>query len=366
VFYALATVVMWVLSLGPSPTLMNREVIYKAPYAWLMLLPGLDGVRVPARFWGLATLCLAVGAALAVSSITAWWSPLRRWLPALVCSLVVVEGWPRPLSFHDPPIPRPAHVRAAARLELPTDESHDVVALYRSIEHRRPTINGYSGYFAPHYWALQALVWSRSDGLLQRLAELGPLEIVVDDESDRDGTWRRFVTSYPDAELVHAGDGYTAFRVPLRQSVSRQAPTVAAPLPIAHVRGSPFQDVAGHMTDGERVTRWHTGPQRPGSEVLIDLGVARDVSGLVMALAGYVGDFPRELTIEASSDGSSWTQVWSGPTGLQALNAALADPLNVPLTLTFDARASRYLRMRQHGRDDTYYWSISELTVLGK
>src|SRR4051812_33216721 len=63
-FYALAAAVMWVFSLGPAPTLMNRPFIYKAPYAWLMMLPGVDGVRVPARFWMLAALCLAVAGGL--------------------------------------------------------------------------------------------------------------------------------------------------------------------------------------------------------------------------------------------------------------------------------------------------------------
>ncbi len=48
-FYALAAVVMWLFSLGPAPTLMDRPIIYKAPYAWLMMLPGVDGVRVPAQ-----------------------------------------------------------------------------------------------------------------------------------------------------------------------------------------------------------------------------------------------------------------------------------------------------------------------------
>ena len=43
----------------PSPTLFNKPALYKAPYAWLFVLPGIDGVRVPARFWMLGVLCLA-------------------------------------------------------------------------------------------------------------------------------------------------------------------------------------------------------------------------------------------------------------------------------------------------------------------
>src|SRR5687768_18560005 len=42
-----------------------------------------------------------------------------------------------------------------ARLELPITSGHDLITLYRAVGHRRPLINGYSGYFAPHYWAMQ-------------------------------------------------------------------------------------------------------------------------------------------------------------------------------------------------------------------
>ena len=121
-FYTIATVVMWLFSLGPSPTLMNETLIYKAPYAWLMLLPGVEGVRVPARFWVLSTLCLAVAGGLAVARITTRWPRLRTWLPALVCALVVVEAWPRPIRMWPRPESRPAHTvfnRAAGT----TDES---------------------------------------------------------------------------------------------------------------------------------------------------------------------------------------------------------------------------------------------------
>ena len=51
---------MWLLSLGPAPTLMGNEVMYRGPYTLLMFLPGFNSLRVPARFWMMTTLCLAV------------------------------------------------------------------------------------------------------------------------------------------------------------------------------------------------------------------------------------------------------------------------------------------------------------------
>ena len=43
-FYLLAAGVMFLLSLGPEPTLFEVPVLYKPPYSWLMLAPGFEGV----------------------------------------------------------------------------------------------------------------------------------------------------------------------------------------------------------------------------------------------------------------------------------------------------------------------------------
>ena len=53
-FYLLCAFAMWVLALGPEPTIMDRPALSQAPYGWLMRLPGFDGLRVPARFWMMA------------------------------------------------------------------------------------------------------------------------------------------------------------------------------------------------------------------------------------------------------------------------------------------------------------------------
>jgi hypothetical protein len=368
-FYAMATIVMWIFSLGPSPTLMNETVIYKAPYAWLMLLPGVDGIRVPARFWVLGTLCLAIAGALAMARITARWPRVRSWLPAFACALVVIEAWPHPIRMWVRPAPRPAHTAAIARLELPMNPSRDAVALYRWTEHRRPLFNGYSGYFAPHYWALQYMLEQKDPSALARLSAMGTIEAIVDHDFDKDGRWRAFVAADPQASVVFRGQDYTAYRV--GRSASPPASTLpqlqGAPLPIASIAASLYQDRVGRMIDGDRVTRWDTGgPQDPTNEMTIDLGAAHEVCGVEQELAGFVADFPRMLIVETSIDGSSWTPAWSGTAALLALSAALEEPLTIPLRFPFDPRAARYVRMRQTGRDRIYYWSIAELRIYGR
>jgi len=367
-FYALATDAMWLFSLGPSPTLMNEPLIYKAPYAWLMMVPGVDGVRVPARFWVLATLCLAIAAALSAALITTRWPRVRPGLPVAACALILLDAWPRPIRVIVAPEPRPIHVPAVARLELPVNPAHDAIVLYRAAENRRPVINGYSGYFAPHYWSLQYLLEQRDPAILARLTSMGTIEVVIDHDVDRDGRWRRFVSANPEATVAYQGPSYSAYRIRRSDAAAlSMLPSIRGnPLHIARVTASLYQDLVGNLTDGDRITRWHTGgPQAPTAELIVDLGAAHQVTGVEQQIAGYVADFPRVLNVDTSVDGSSWSSAWSGGMGMIAFSAALEAPLTIPLRSVFDGRPARFVRLRQTGTDDVYYWSIAELQVFG-
>ena len=45
-------------------------------------------------------------------------------------------------------------------IELPVDDTDvSVHAMYRSMFHRRPLVNGYSGYIPPHYRILALSLW---------------------------------------------------------------------------------------------------------------------------------------------------------------------------------------------------------------
>ena len=48
-FYAIASVVLALCSLGPKPTFAGHQFLYEPPYAWLMRLPIFSAIRVPAR-----------------------------------------------------------------------------------------------------------------------------------------------------------------------------------------------------------------------------------------------------------------------------------------------------------------------------
>jgi len=365
-FYALAALAMWLLSLGPEPTLMDHPIIYKAPYAWLMMLPGVEGVRVPARFWMLAALCLSVAAALALRQLTARWPRFARAIPAIACVGILADGWPRPMFMEKRPASRPVHSRVVARLDLPPVASHDSISLFRATEHKRPLFNGYSGYFAPHYWAMQYMIKQHDPAVLTRLSSYGPFEVVVDHDWDPGAALRRFLLSAPQTSLVYRDDRYSAFRVergPYTPAIPRPQGQALA---IASITATCGETHAREMVDGDIMSRWHCGrEQRPGDTFTVDLGSERQLAGAELLIAGFVGDFPRKLSIETSGDGATWAPAWTGDAALVTMSAALEDPLNIPIPFSFEKRPARYVRFTQLGTEETYYWSVAELRLVG-
>ena len=364
-FYSLAAVAMWLLCLGPAPTFMGKPLLYKAPYAWLMLMPGVEGVRVPARFWVLATLCLAVAAAVALGYVVQRLGALRTPAIAIVACLIVAEGWPSAIALLEPPPWRPSQTSAAARIELPIGSGPDLHALYRATAHRRPLVNGYSGYFAPHYGALVDLLQRHEPAVLTQLASFGDVEAIVNHDGDGDKRWRSFVGGLPNARVVQQEADYTVYLIPKGEE-RLKLPQFSGPLlTVARIAASHSNDRVGRMIDGDILSRWDTaGPQDPTSAVTIDLGAPKQIEGVETLIGGYLADFPRALTIEVSLDGTTWEMAWQGQPALMTYISALETPLTVPLRFPLN-RNARLIRLRQTDADPIFYWSIAELHVYG-
>ena len=159
-FYAVAGFVMWLLCLGPAPTLMGHPMLYRGPYALLMYLPGFNSLRVPARFWMTVTLCLAVIGAMVFARLTEKLGRMRLAAAAVVAFGVLADTWMSAMPLADTPKPFAALACGGAAsgpiVELPLGPTYpDVAAMYRQMTHGRPLVNGYSGYFPPHYAALR-------------------------------------------------------------------------------------------------------------------------------------------------------------------------------------------------------------------
>ena len=176
----------FVLSLGPVPHANGTVLMNSGPYDWLLgIVPGMDGLRVPARAAILVSLSLTVLAALGVR----WLTERRARAGAVTLYLVaacglMVEGY-HPVSmvaFETPPEIRTAYrwLRErppGAMLELPfhgQSSEHEIVQTVRymhgTLEHGHPLVNGYSGYYSPLHRTLvgEALYRYGNYGVLLR------------------------------------------------------------------------------------------------------------------------------------------------------------------------------------------------------
>jgi hypothetical protein len=174
IFFAI-TLFALVMSFGPDIHAMGRPVMTTNLYALFYdVVPGFDGLRVPARFATIVTLGLAALAALGIAAID------RRHqarTAAVAASFILLEALavPIPINQHSAdykqaglaPLPgsvaigaaAPAVYRFAAQLppsavliEFPLGEpAFDVRYMFYSTLHWRRLVNGYSGGAPPEY-----------------------------------------------------------------------------------------------------------------------------------------------------------------------------------------------------------------------
>jgi hypothetical protein len=201
-FYALAALAAAILSLGPRLQSAGH-LLGAGPYLWLhRWVPGFDGVRAPARYFMLVALFLSVLAGLGMAAI------LRRLSPdpgpgtpdrtrdpgprteprtpdpeprttmiavsAVVVLALLAESWvapmstnvrldphyyeltPRRLDMGDAMSPVYRAVRdmpgKVVLIEFPFGEpAYEILATFYAGYHRRPLVNGYSGFFPEPY-----------------------------------------------------------------------------------------------------------------------------------------------------------------------------------------------------------------------
>jgi hypothetical protein len=358
-FYLLAAFAMWVFALGPDPTLLDQRVLYQSPYGQLMRLPGFDGLRVPARFWMMSLVCLSTIAALAVNKIGGRY---RTIVVAVAALGLLLDGWPRGFPVVPAPELRPSPSGVAARLDLPLNSDTDARALYQQMFDPIPLYNGFSGYFAPHYYALRTLLDAGDPRILEVLAANGTLGVVIDHAGDEDGALRRFVLSYPGAEVVHDGRTWSSYRLPRSSSAPQIPDRSGSLLHVKTLSTFPSPPHAARALDGNLSTRWSGGVQQVFAEVVIELEEVSHVGQIEIDLGGFTTDFPKRLQIDVSVDGRAWETAWIGDTALHAYYGALRHPREMPLVFALNRSGVRFIRLRQtgFGKND---WSIPELYV---
>jgi hypothetical protein len=368
-FYVLATLAMMVFALGPTARLAGERVLYKAPYAWLMLLPGFaDGFRAPARFAMLVALCLAVAAALAFERLTRRTSAkTRTMVAAIVAAGVLADSWVYPFPLATPPAPLvvPAQVPAdAAVLEWPMGVFEDAAAMYHATQHGRPTVNGLSGYAPPYHSALRSAIRDNDTGVLEVIATGRPIAMFLT-RTPANAETMELLLRQSRARHVASTVTHEVFLVTAASRAPAPMPEASKLVAIAEVVASVSPEQATRMLDGDRRTSWiGPGPQRGGEELRVQVKSRQLVAGVVLSQGAVSAGFPRQLTIDVSPDGAQWQTVWQGPTGARTVAAALDDPLDVRVLIEFPPVEASILRLTQTGHAVEDEWAVAELSVV--
>ena len=317
-FYTASAVFMAWMAFGPAAEQRSIETLWRA-YGWIAWLPGFSGLRVPARFFMLTTLCLAIAAGLAFAALASAY-PRRARVLAIAASLgVLADGWITAMPLGAPPRPFGSDIGRQGRvLELPvTDDNVNIAAMYRGILHRLPVVNGYAGYVPPHAAIVDWALNRRDPSILTELRRGQPLYVAIANHNDAP-LWTAFIEAQHGATLLGVGGGGRLYLLP--PAGFAQQVTLGAALPATGVPGA---------------DQWMT----------LDLGGVQTVRAVELRTRGHVVLLRQTFRIETSVDGSTWTLASDEPTGGLALAGSLREPLAVPVRATLPDVRARYVRL---------------------
>ena len=362
------------------------------PYALLHhYVPGFDGVRSPARWNVFVGLAIAVFAAFGVREVSASLASRSRSVFSFAAAtLILVEYFSAPLPTTKVPTrdELPSVYRWVSSstsmdspiLELPLPlESQGVceiecLRLYMSTFHFRPLVNGYSGYYPPMYNELRRR-WEQ-ESFASNLADaeaLGVRYLLLHHSGWREGERERIEREADELPTrlrrIDTGDDQaTVLELLQVDRTGREERSVATVKVLAsdgwRVSSSVNDNDAGLALDGDRSTRWTTGPQRRGMWFALHFPEERLVGGVRLDLGSSVFDYPRGFQVEVSGDGTEWTSVASSPRRTIPIRSFLT-PANLGVEIAFAPRRCRHLRISLLGRDKTHYWSIHEIALAG-
>jgi hypothetical protein len=365
-FYLVAAVVLFVCSLGPKPTFLGTQFLYKPPYEWLMSLPGFDGgVRAPARFAMPAILALSVAAALAFDRLRLP-KPWRRTVAAAIMAGIVADGWIGHMTVPAVPDmwPVPAGLTFGPVLELPLAKDYsDFVAMYQSTRHGHGTVNGHSGFFPAHYAAMQSVLNDGDATVFDAFTQPDPLLVVLDRSSDPGGQWNAIVRKTGRATLVSSGDRWTLFSV---SPPVAQAPCAGAELALSAAADAHGPIDVTLLSDRNPQTWFVTKEsQRAGDTVTLDLGRAAHLCAVRMSLGTSWWTYPRVLIAATSLDALDWRVAFSGSTAGLMIRGAMQQPREVWIDVPVRSEAARYVRLRLEKSESSAPWFIPEMRVIG-
>jgi F5/8 type C domain len=394
IVYGLVAVSAIVLSLGPTMHVWGTIVTTHGPYAWLVaVVPGMDGMRVPARFAIIVMAAVAVFFAFGV----AWWLDrvTPRWRPLVLVAcvaMVAADAWSVPVQT----APYTARGRAQDRavafwlagrppgaiLHLPIKPEGTAVLDYQfvTLVHKRPIVNGYSGYTTPLVDLLGSGASPLNDAdrfpaTVRMLRSLG-IRYVVVHPGDYDGasiadnvSGRAIARLGASGQIVDSAQLLTATAFELqgwdaRPDVAERTTAIGARE--MTVTASESLDRIANLTDGDPDTRWFAGlgGQDGSAWLRVDLAQPTDVAQVdLMQAERSLGDYPRQLRIEGVDRAGRSHVLYDAPPYVE-LGAALVRDASYPtVSVRLPRNESVTLWIRQTAPTRSA-WSVHELRLL--
>jgi hypothetical protein len=378
----MAVLAVW-LSMGPVPG---------SPYSVLFrVLPGFNGLRVPARLSVVVLLALSV---LASGGIAWFLGRLPKKAVAVTAialgAVIFLEGQhgvgvSDAANWNDRNWDRVAYewLRTSppgAAIELNITQQDDfhpysVVYQFNSIWHRHPIVNGYSGWKSMlQEWLAAPASPLREPGYvadtLRGLRAIGVRYVLLHEATFSDVREAARLV----AEIRAAGDQVAAeqhWPETWAWRLTDIEPAGAAEVKLQRVDPRMFEAHASHQEgrlglafDGDIDTRWMTGEPQGGAES-VDLRLAQPVNVARVRMATPPRsqiDYPRILTIESIDAGGATTTLFEGSVVDRLVRAIAAEERQAVLDIDLPANRTSTLRIRQTGRS-VAWWSIHELSL---
>lgn len=359
----------YVFALGPTARVADYRFWYKAPYSWLMMFPGFDSARVPARFGTLLALALAVLVAFAVRRVA---GPRPAvWVSASALAAVLADGATTISAVRLPETVQADTWGVDMVLEIPLETFRDAAAMSGSFTHGRQVVNGYSGFGPPHYAVLSSAIREGRVSVVDELRRLGTLAIVADAATDEGRTWLRLIAPFarPDLPAPWGREVFILPRLPERPPCLARAlgPQSAGPI----VAALSALDTAAHAEglalaiDGNSTT-FHTVSESTsvGEGFHIALNHEQMIGGLVLWMGPVPNDHPGLLQVAVRASTGIQT-VFDGDVAGLAMSGALADPRRAPLAICFPPVTTDTLMISAPATTERP-WNVAEVSVLGQ
>jgi hypothetical protein len=391
IVYGVVVVAAVALSLGPRVRVWGTVVTTHGPYGWLLgIVPGMDGMRVPARFAIIVIAALSVLIAFGVE----WMMRRagRRIRPLLIAGcvgIVVSEGWATPMVT----VPYRAHGRPQDRdvaswladrapgalLHLPMRGDARVLDhQFMTLVHGRPIVNGYSGYATPLLEFLDAgfspmYDVARFPAAVRMLRSLGVRYVLVhpddyDEAAKAAGVPDRMIRALRGSSQIAKEASLpqvVAFELQPWDAAGTAAP--ATPIDARELTASVSEaaDRIPNLFDRDRDSRWIAGigGQDGSSWVRLQLAHPADVARVTLQIAERsMADYPRVLRIEGEDAAGRSHVLYDGSPYPELAAAIVRDGRypDIAVALPHNDTATLWIRQTAASRAS---WSIHELRL---